>query len=139
MTSPGDPGHNRLADPALLDKIDKLFSCDVGKHIDLPQLVVVGDQSSGKSSVLEGLTRLPFPRDSGLCTRYVTHIIFRRAPQKTIKYRIVVSSHASAEHVERVNSCRLDLNKGVNAESFPEIMRQVNSFSLLFTAKRDKY
>ena len=54
-----------LTDPALLDKIDKLFACNVGEYISLPQLVVVGDQSSGKRSVLEGLTQLPFPRDNG--------------------------------------------------------------------------
>jgi len=45
---------NSLADPALLNKIDQLFACNVGSYTDLPQLVVVGDQSSGKSSVLEG-------------------------------------------------------------------------------------
>lgn len=69
-----------LADPALLDKIDQLFACNVGEYIDLPQLVVVGDQSSGKSSILEGLTKLKFPRNSGLCTRFATQILFRRDP-----------------------------------------------------------
>ena len=69
---------SNLADPILLNKIDKLFECGVGDYIDLPQLVVVGDQSSGKSSVLEGLTNLPFPHDSGLCTRFATQITFRR-------------------------------------------------------------
>lgn len=57
-------GAASLAAPALLENIDRLFACNVGHLIDLPQLVVVGDQSSGKSSVLEGLTALPFPRDS---------------------------------------------------------------------------
>jgi HKD family nuclease len=34
-----------LADPALLDKINKLFKfkCNVGEYVNLPQLVVVGD------------------------------------------------------------------------------------------------
>lgn len=32
-----------LADPVLLEKIDKLFACNIGDYIDLPQLVVVGD------------------------------------------------------------------------------------------------
>ncbi|GMF67031.1 unnamed protein product [Aspergillus oryzae] len=31
--------NSMLADPALLDKIDKLFACNVGQHIALPQLV----------------------------------------------------------------------------------------------------
>lgn len=58
-----EPGASQLANHDLLDKIDKLFALNVGAQVPLPQLVVVGDQSSGKSSVLEGLTNLPFPRD----------------------------------------------------------------------------
>ncbi|OJZ80455.1 hypothetical protein ASPFODRAFT_65865 [Aspergillus luchuensis CBS 106.47] len=58
-----------LAEPALLEEIDRLFACNVGEYINLPQLVVVGDQSSDKSSVLEGLTKLKSPRNTGLCTR----------------------------------------------------------------------
>lgn len=38
----------------LLDELDKLREYGVDKYIELPQLIVVGDQSSGKSSVLEG-------------------------------------------------------------------------------------
>ncbi|KAJ5052609.1 P-loop containing nucleoside triphosphate hydrolase protein, partial [Bipolaris maydis] len=68
----------------LLEKIDKLFACNAGEYVDLPQLVVIGDQSSGKSSVLEGLTGLPFPRDSGLCTRFATQITFRRSSEENI-------------------------------------------------------
>ncbi|BCR99808.1 uncharacterized protein AKAW2_50150A [Aspergillus luchuensis] len=78
MTKHARKTSEALADSSLLDKIDKLFACNVGEYIDLPQLVVIGDQSSGKSSVLEGLTSFTFPRDSGLCTRHATQIIFRR-------------------------------------------------------------
>lgn len=133
MSSPGGLSYNKLADPALLDKIDKLFSCNVGNHIDLPQLVVVGDQSSGKSSVLEGLTNLPFPRDSGLCTRFPTHITFRRAPEKSIAVSIIPQADASEEHVKRVKDWNFAL-KTLDAPSFAEIMKQVNTLSLsLFT------
>ena len=34
-----------------------------------PQIAVMGDQSSGKSSVLEALSGVPLPRGSGLTTR----------------------------------------------------------------------
>ncbi len=38
-------------------------------NIQLPQIVVIGDQSSCKSSFLESLTRINFPVNSGICTR----------------------------------------------------------------------
>ncbi|KAF7918397.1 uncharacterized protein EAE97_011852 [Botrytis byssoidea] len=66
-------------DATRLQKIDELYALRLDQYLSLPQLVVVGDQSSGKSSVLEGLTCLPFPRDSGLCTRFPTQIVFKRS------------------------------------------------------------
>jgi hypothetical protein len=91
-----------LADPAMLDKIDKLFACNVGHYIDLPQIVVVGDQSSEKSSVLVGLTDLPFERDSGLCTRFATQITFRRSAARRTTVSIVPTKDSGTEHVEKV-------------------------------------
>jgi Dynamin family/Dynamin central region len=64
----------------LLDLVDRLRECRVDQYIDLPQVVVVGDQSSGKSSVLEAITQIPFPRASIACTRHATQIRLRRDP-----------------------------------------------------------
>lgn len=58
-----------------LERIAKLRSYGIGEHVDLPQLIVCGDQSAGKSSVLEGITGLPFPKKDGLCTRFATEIM----------------------------------------------------------------
>ncbi|KAH7412555.1 P-loop containing nucleoside triphosphate hydrolase protein [Cadophora sp. MPI-SDFR-AT-0126] len=70
-------------DRTRLQKIDALYALRLDQFVSLPQLVVVGDQSSGKSSVLEGLTGLPFPRDSGLCTRFPTQIVFKRSTSES--------------------------------------------------------
>ncbi|CAB4268294.1 unnamed protein product [Prunus armeniaca] len=54
----------------LLDAVDKLRSLMVMEEgIQLPTIVVVGDQSSGKSSVLESLAGISLPREQGICTR----------------------------------------------------------------------
>jgi hypothetical protein len=53
----------------MINKLQEIFAM-VGTEIDLPQLVVVGSQSSGKSSVLENLVGRDFlPRGSGIVTR----------------------------------------------------------------------
>lgn len=46
----------------VLDTVSKVRKCGLESVLSLPQIVVCGDQSSGKSSVLEGLTEIPFPR-----------------------------------------------------------------------------
>ncbi|KAJ4956977.1 hypothetical protein NE237_013760 [Protea cynaroides] len=54
----------------LLDAVDKLRQLKVMKEgIELPTIVVVGDQSSGKFSVLESLAGISLPRGVGICTR----------------------------------------------------------------------
>lgn len=124
--SDNETTYKKIGDPALLDKIDKLFACNVGEYIDLPQLVVVGDQSSGKSSVLEGLTRLPFPRDSGLCTRFATQITFRRAAEKSISVSILPDPDSPEEYRERVKAWRISDIKKLDATAFMDIMIEVS-------------
>ena len=42
--------------------------------VQLPELVLVGDQSAGKSSLMSGLANLDLPRSEGTCTRCPLHI-----------------------------------------------------------------
>ncbi|GAB1742598.1 hypothetical protein NU219Hw_g8136t1 [Hortaea werneckii] len=73
----------------VMDIVDKLRRSGLSGVVQLPQLVVSGDQSSGKSSVLEAITEIPFPRKENLCTRFATEIILRRAPQVSISTKII--------------------------------------------------
>jgi GTPase SAR1 family protein len=73
----------------VLNIVDSLRQCGLEGIVSLPQLVVCGDQSSGKSSVLEAITEIPFPRKENLCTRFATEIVLRRAPTPSIRTRII--------------------------------------------------
>lgn len=55
----------------------------------LPELVLVGDQSSGKSSLMSGLARINLPRSAGVCTRCPLHI--RLISSKTDHWSCTVS------------------------------------------------
>ncbi|KAI0616786.1 GTP-binding protein [Pyrenophora tritici-repentis] len=72
----------------VLDIVDHLRRQGLNGIVKLPQLVVCGDQSSGKSSVLEAITEIPFPRNENLCTRFATEIILRRHNTSAISTRI---------------------------------------------------
>jgi len=119
------PASSEMVDPGLLSKIDKLFACGVGSQIDLPQLVVVEDQSSGKSSVLEGLTSLPFPRDSGLCTRFATQITFRRSETDCVTVSVIASDDALPAHREKVQGWTKTAFS-MSKDAFAEIMRDIH-------------
>lgn len=54
----------------LLDAINQLEQLGVENlEIPLPKIVVVGDQSAGKSSLVEAISEIKVPRASGTCTR----------------------------------------------------------------------
>jgi Dynamin family len=42
--------------------------------------VVVGEQSAGKSSVLQAVTEIPFLVNDNMCTRFATQIVLKRTP-----------------------------------------------------------
>jgi Dynamin family len=109
----------------LLDKIDRLFACNVGDSVALPQIVVVGDQSSGKSSVLEGLTGLPFPRDSGLCTRFATQITFRRSQNSHINVSIIPAKNSSLQEREKLQNWKKSGLESLDSQTFADIMKEV--------------
>ncbi|KAK3696625.1 hypothetical protein LTR37_017878 [Vermiconidia calcicola] len=85
---------------ARLEQISSLRARGVGENIDLPQLVVCGDQSAGKSSVLEGISGIPFPRDEGVCTKFATEVILEHSDTSSSVSATIIP-HASRTDVTR--------------------------------------
>ncbi|KAI3580810.1 hypothetical protein IWW34DRAFT_616781 [Fusarium oxysporum f. sp. albedinis] len=65
----------------LFDAIDRLQAWGSHEYLDIPQLVVVGEQSSGKSSLLRTLTDISFPVMAGIGTRFPIRVVSRRTAQ----------------------------------------------------------
>lgn len=102
----------------ILGIIDKLRELGVSENVSLPQLVVVGDQSSGKSSLLEGLTGLSFPIDSDLCTRFATQIVLRRVPGNEAKVKVTIIPGPTAQADEKLKEQLQGFSRELETESF---------------------
>ncbi|KAF9395831.1 hypothetical protein CPC16_006704 [Podila verticillata] len=72
----------------LIDKINKIRSYGINRMLTIPQIAILGDQSSGKSSVLEAITKLTFPRNIETCTRFATQVNLRRSEQTEMSAHI---------------------------------------------------
>jgi GTPase SAR1 family protein len=62
--------------------LNRLNHCGVGSIADvsIPQIVLLGDQSTGKSSLVEGLAQIQVPRGAGTCTRCPLEINLLNSP-----------------------------------------------------------
>ncbi|KAH9909437.1 P-loop containing nucleoside triphosphate hydrolase protein [Fomitopsis serialis] len=53
----------------VLTSAKKLRAVGAHIHLDLPRIVVIGNQSAGKSSLIEAISGIEVPRNAGTCTR----------------------------------------------------------------------
>ncbi|KAF9393521.1 hypothetical protein CPC16_001825 [Podila verticillata] len=72
----------------IIDKINKIRNYGLNKMLTIPQIAILGDQSSGKSSVLEAITKLSFPRNIETCTRFATQVSSRRSERAQLSAHI---------------------------------------------------
>jgi GTPase SAR1 family protein len=103
----------------LLDIIDLLRSQGVSHYVPLPQIIVCGDQSSGKSSVLEAVSGVRFPTKDNLCTRFATELILRRGVKANVAVGITPGNDRSDE--EKATLARFKV-PDARIEDFPSLI-----------------
>ncbi|KAK3374524.1 hypothetical protein B0T24DRAFT_626798 [Lasiosphaeria ovina] len=111
----------------LLDTVDELRILGLGRFVDLPQLIVVGNQSAGKSSVLEAISRVRFPVHDGACTRFATELVLRQSSVAKIDVKI---NNESLEALAQTAFSQQDLPRIVEeAKQRMGLVVGTNSFS----------
>jgi GTPase SAR1 family protein len=109
----------------LLDDIDKLRGDGLQYHeISLPQLVVCGDQSSGKSSVLEALSNVKFPVDSGTCTRFAMELALCRSSDKRATAKIIPGKTTLGDRKKRLADFK---PSHVGLADVPELIKEARA------------
>ena len=106
---PGMKEFNEEFDNRLRAKLEALEQVrgDLGKEgISVPGIVVCGAQSAGKSSVMEYLSDLNFPRAESTCTRCPTIVSLTSDPSATHPYALI-GLEAKRDAQERVDDLSL--------------------------------
>ena len=103
------------------------------------QLVIVGDQSAGKSSLLQSLTDIPFPVGGRLCTRFPTRIISRRTPDASEKIQISIERRLFSAFVTEADANRNARYEAftrtiptITARHFSKVVEEVSTRSIIY-------
>lgn len=86
-----------------LDFLNEIRKIGVDQDFEIPQIAVIGDQSSGKSSVLNSLTGIPFPRGTGLVTRCPTVFAMQNVVSDSAIWHAEISIIRNSEGVKEVD------------------------------------
>jgi GTPase SAR1 family protein len=85
----------------LLSVVDRMREILHDNKIRLPEIIVVGDQSVGKSSVLEAISGIQLPRAQNICTRCPLEL--RMKSTTGDEYAIIYSSKSSEDNAKTIN------------------------------------
>lgn len=109
-----------------MNKLQDIFSSmGILNSVNLPQIVVLGSQSSGKSSVLESLVGKSFlPRGTGIVTRapLILHLIY--PTDSDVKNNALIGSKIWATFLHKPNVIYNDFSKVEN-----EILRRTEELA----------
>ncbi|KAI1475447.1 P-loop containing nucleoside triphosphate hydrolase protein [Daldinia eschscholtzii] len=104
------PQAEGLYDPVHIKKLEKLQDLNISYNTPLPQIVVIGGQYAGKSSVLESLSGFPFPRAPQCGTRYITEVIYRKHDKDSVVASIEPDCNSTFERRASLGAFKANLS-----------------------------
>jgi GTPase SAR1 family protein len=117
----------------LVDAIQDFREFGVDHVVQLPELVLVGDQSAGKSSLMGALAEIHLPQSAGCCTRCPAHI--KTTPADTWTCKISLEREYSYEPLSGRPIDSRDVTKN---RPFPPWVHQQDLDVRSFITIRDK-
>ena len=109
------------------DTLGNLQQLGIQHVATLPELVLVGDQSAGKSSLMSGLARLNLPRSGGVCTRCPIHI--RMSSGNGPQWSCTVSLQQDYDYAQRGRIRKTDVTE---RNPFPPWVKKHNRETKIF-------
>ncbi|KAF6120467.1 MX dynamin like GTPase 2 [Phyllostomus discolor] len=97
-----------------IDLIDSLRALGVEQDLALPAIAVIGDQSSGKSSVLEALSGVALPRGSGIVTRCPLVLKLKKQLSSEVSWRGKISYQDKELKLQDPSQVEREINKAQN-------------------------
>lgn len=116
----------------LLDAIDRLRLEGINNYVSLPQIIVCGDQSSGKSSVLEAISGVAFPIKANLCTRFPMEVVLRRTLDISAHVSIVPHEDANATEQKVLSAFK---EKMTSFDHLPDIIEKAKNYMGISTTQ----
>lgn len=92
----------------LLDIIDQLRRQNLDADMYIPQIVVCGETSSGKSSVLEAIAGIRFPVGHKAVTKFPTDIVLRHTPKSSMLVKLIQAKDRSEEQKQRIQQFKFE-------------------------------
>jgi GTPase SAR1 family protein len=80
--------------------MDKLAQSNVDEYVDLPMIAVMGDTSSGKSSLLSMISQVELPSNDKLTTRCPTMLQMRKMSTKSALVKVIWKDRPDGSNVD---------------------------------------
>ena len=85
---------------AYRDLMNNLILCNVDEYVDLPQIAVMGDTSSGKSSLLSMISMVELPSNDKLTTRCQIMLQMRKADEISAIVKIIWKDRPEGSNID---------------------------------------